>query len=134
MSERRKSVAVIGGGPAGLFAAEILSRDGLAVTVHDRMATPGRKLLMAGRGGLNLTHSEPLEAFLGRYGAAEPILAPAIHAFPPSALRDWAAGLGQTTFVGSSGRVFPKALKASPLLRAWLNRLREQGEIGRAHV
>ncbi len=118
---------VIGGGPAGLFAAEILSRAGLLVTVHDRMATVGRKLLMAGRGGLNLTHSEQLEDFLGRYGAAERFLAAAIQAFPPAALRDWAADLGQPTFVGSSGRVFPQSLKASPLLRAWLFRLREQG-------
>jgi len=121
------AVAVIGGGPAGLIAAERLSRDGIAVTVYDRMPTPGRKLLMAGRGGLNLTHSEPLEAFLGRYGAARPFLAPAIEAFPPAALRDWAEGLGQPTFVGSSGRVFPEAMKAAPLLRAWLARLRGQG-------
>lgn len=127
MSERRKSVAVIGGGPAGLFAAEILSHAGIAVTLHDRMATPGRKLLMAGRGGLNLTHSEPLAKFLTRYGEAETFLAEPIRAFPPTALRDWAAGLGQTTFTGSSGRVFPEALKASPLLRAWLARLRDQG-------
>lgn len=121
------TVCVIGGGPAGLFAAEILSAAGLAVTVHDRMATVGRKFLMAGRGGLNLTHGEPLDRFLDRYGSARDFLAPCVRAFPPEALRDWAAGLGQETFVGSSGRVFPTALKASPLLRAWLNRLREQG-------
>ena len=121
------SVSVIGAGPAGLFAAEILSRAGLAVTVHDRMASVGRKFLMAGRGGLNLTHSEPLERFLERYGPARDFLAPCIEAFPPAALRDWAAGLGQETFVGSSGRVFPTALKASPLLRAWLKRLSDQG-------
>lgn len=127
MSGQQKSVSVIGGGPAGLFAAEILSRAGIKVTLHDRMATAGRKFLMAGRGGLNLTHSEPLELFLGRYGSAEAFLAPIIRNFPPAALRDWAAGLGQSTFVGSSGRVFPQALKASPLLRAWLKRLADQG-------
>ena len=127
MNEQQKSVTVIGGGPAGLFAAEIISGAGHRVTIQDRMATVGRKLLMAGRGGLNLTHSEPLDDFLGRYGAARAFLTPPIQAFPPSALQDWAAGLGQQTFVGSSGRVFPEALKASPLLRAWIHRLREQG-------
>ncbi len=121
------AVAVIGGGPAGLMAAERLSAAGLAVTLYDRMATPGRKFLMAGRGGLNLTHAEPLEAFLGRYGEAGDFLAPAIRALPPASLREWAAGLGQPTFVGSSGRVFPAAMKSSPLLRAWLNRLQGQG-------
>ncbi|MBS0363860.1 MAG: TIGR03862 family flavoprotein [Proteobacteria bacterium] len=118
-----RKVAVIGGGPAGLMAAEILAAAGVAVTVYDRMPSVGRKFLLAGRGGLNLTHSEPLEAFLGRYGAAAGRLRPLIEAFPPSALIAWAEGLGQDTFVGSSGRVFPKALKASPLLRAWLQRL-----------
>ena len=117
---------MIGAGPAGLMAAEVLSAAGLQVTVYDRMPSVGRKLLMAGRGGLNLTHSEPLEAFLPRYGTAAERLAPMIAAFPPSALVSWADGLGQETFVGSSGRVFPKALKASPLLRAWLARLGAQ--------
>ncbi|WP_309606426.1 TIGR03862 family flavoprotein [Phenylobacterium sp.] len=121
------AVAVVGGGPAGLMAAEVLAQAGCAVTVYDRMPSVGRKLLMAGRGGLNLTHSEPIEPFLARYGAAAGWLAPAIDAFPPQAVVAWAQGLGQTTFVGSSGRVFPKALKASPLLRAWLARLQGLG-------
>ena len=122
-----KTVAVIGAGPAGLMAADILSARGIAVTVYDRMPSPGRKFLMAGRGGLNLTHSEDFEAFLSRYGAAAPRMAPILSAFPPNALIDWAHGLGQETFVGSSGRVFPKAMKASPLLRALLARLASQG-------
>lgn len=116
-------VAVIGAGPAGLMAAEVLAKGGARVTVYDRMPSAGRKLLMAGRGGLNLTHSEPLERFLSRYGAAMPHLRDAILAFPPEALRAWSEDLGQPTFVGSSGRVFPQAFKASPLLRAWLRRL-----------
>jgi len=117
------AVAVIGGGPAGLFAAETLAAAGHAVTVYDRMPSVGRKLLMAGRGGLNLTHSEDFDTFAARYGAAADRLRPMLQAFPPAALVAWAEGLGQPTFVGSSGRVFPKALKASPLLRAWLTRL-----------
>ncbi len=124
---RSSAVAIIGGGPAGLIAAEMLSRAGVPVVVYDRMPMPGRKFLMAGRGGLNLTHSEPLDAFLDRYGTAREFLAPAIEAFPPACLRDWAAGLGQPTFVGSSGRVFPAAMKSSPLLRAWLVRLQTSG-------
>lgn len=115
--------AVIGGGPAGLIAAEVLARAGVAVTVYDRMPSVGRKLLMAGRGGLNLTHSEALERFVARYAEARPQLEPLIGAFRPDDLRAWCEGLGQETFVGSSGRVFPKAFKASPLLRAWLQRL-----------
>jgi uncharacterized flavoprotein (TIGR03862 family) len=120
-------VAVIGGGPAGLMAAETLAKGGAAVTVYERMPSVGRKFLMAGRGGLNLTHSEPLGAFLARYGAARPWLAPLIEAFPPTALAAWAQGLDQPTFVGTSGRVFPEAMKASPLLRAWLRRLTDLG-------
>ena len=116
-------VAVIGAGPAGLIAAERLALAGHTVAIYERMASPARKFLLAGRGGLNLTHSEPLDALLGRYGEARPWLEPAIRAFPPQALRDWADGLGAESFVGSSGRVFPKAMKASPLLRAWLARL-----------
>jgi uncharacterized flavoprotein (TIGR03862 family) len=118
-----KTAAVIGAGPAGLIAAEVLAREGIAITVYDHMPMPGRKLLMAGRGGLNLTHSEDLPRFLTRYGEAEAQLRPAIEAFPPSALIAWCEGLGQPTFVGTSGRVFPEAMKASPLLRAWLARL-----------
>ncbi|MDI3306945.1 MAG: TIGR03862 family flavoprotein [Acetobacteraceae bacterium] len=123
----RPEVAVIGAGPAGLMAAEVLARSGAAVTVLDRMPSVGRKLLIAGRGGLNLTHSEPLPRFLDRYGAARDRLEPAILAFPPEALVEWCHGLGQEAFVGSSGRVFPRAMKASPLLRAWLARLRTLG-------
>ncbi len=105
------------------MAAERLALGGVAVMVFDRMPSPGRKLLMAGVGGLNLTHGEPLDRFLDRYGPARDWLAPALAAFPPDALRAWCEALGQETFVGSSGRVFPRAMKASPLLRAWLRRL-----------
>ena len=121
------TVAIIGGGPAGLFAAEQLARAGLKVTVYERMPSVGRKFLMAGRGGLNLTHSEGFEAFAARYAEAAAWMRPMLEAFPPSALVAWAEGLGQPTFVGSSGRVFPRALKASPLLRAWLARLSDLG-------
>jgi uncharacterized flavoprotein (TIGR03862 family) len=121
------NVAIIGAGPAGLMAAEVLAQAGAGVTVYDTMPSAGRKFLMAGRGGLNLTHSEPLPAFLARYREAAPRLEPAISAFPPETLRQWSAALGQPTFVGSSGRVFPESFKASPLLRAWLRRLDTQG-------
>ena len=131
----RPHVAVIGGGPAGLAAAEAVAASGkVRVTVYDAMPSVGRKLLMAGRGGLNLTHGEPLDRFLERYREARPRLEPAIRAFGPEDLRSWAAGLGQETFVGSSGRVFPKAFKASPLLRAWLGRLSGLGvEVAQRH-
>ncbi|UTP38794.1 TIGR03862 family flavoprotein [Phenylobacterium sp. LH3H17] len=120
-------VAIIGGGPAGLMAAEVLSGAGRSVTVYDRMPSLGRKFLMAGRGGLNLTHSEDLDAFIGRFGSRAETVRPWLEAFSPIDLIVWAEGLGQETFIGSSGRVFPKALKASPLLRAWLARLAERG-------
>jgi len=121
-----KTAAIIGAGPAGLMAAETLSAGGVAVTVYDRMPSVGRKFLMAGRGGLNLTHSERLDIFLARYGAAATHLRPILEAFPPRALIDWANALDAHTFTGSSGRIFPKAMKASPLLRAWLDRLTRQ--------
>ncbi|MEI9988242.1 MAG: TIGR03862 family flavoprotein [Aliidongia sp.] len=114
---------MIGGGPAGLMAAEILAAAGVAVDLYEAMPSVGRKLLMAGRGGLNLTHSEDWPHFVARYGTAAADLRPALDGFDAAALRSWAAGLGIETFVGSSGRVFPAALKASPLLRAWLTRL-----------
>jgi uncharacterized flavoprotein (TIGR03862 family) len=109
------------------MAAEALSAGGAAVTIYERMPSPARKFLLAGRGGLNLTYSEPLDLFLTRYGAAAPDLKAAVDAFTPDALRAWSAGLDQPTFVGSSGRIFPEALKTSPLLRAWLRRLAASG-------
>src|SRR5580693_6829139 len=127
MMSSKNQVSVIGAGPAGLMAAEVLAQGGGRVTVFDAMPSAGRKFLMAGRGGLNLTHSEPLPAFLARYREAAPRLEAAISAFSPEALRAWSEALGQATFVGSSGRVFPQSFKASPLLRAWLRRLSSQG-------
>src|SRR6201995_2107345 len=123
MSQVDNQVAVIGAGPAGLMAAEGMAQGGADVTVFDAMPSAGRKFLMAGRGGLHLTHSEPSLAFLARAREAAPRLEPAISGFPPDRLREWSEALGQTTFVGSSGRVFPESFKASPLLRAWLRRL-----------
>ena len=121
------TVAVIGGGPGGLMAAEVLAAAGARVAVYERMPSVGRKFLLAGRSGLNLTHSEPIDQLLTRYGAAANRLEPAIRAFPPEAVREWAEGLGQRTYVGSSGRVFPTAMRATPLLRAWLGRLADLG-------
>jgi uncharacterized flavoprotein (TIGR03862 family) len=121
------NAAVVGGGPAGLIAAEHLAKAGHHVVVHDRMRIVGRKFLLAGRGGLNLTHAEPLETFLPRFGAAASFLQPLIEAFPPDAVRDWSHSLGVPTFVGSTQRVFPESFQATTLLRAWLNRLRELG-------
>lgn len=123
------TAAVVGGGPAGLMAAEALIQRGVAVHLFDRMPTVGRKFLMAGRGGLNLTHSEPLEGLLARYGSRRPRLEPLLRAFGPDDLRAWAEGLGVETFVGTSGRVFPRDMKAAPLLRNWLRRLRESGAV-----
>jgi uncharacterized flavoprotein (TIGR03862 family) len=123
----KTQVAIIGAGPAGLMAAEVLAQAGQGVTVYDAMPSAGRKFLMAGRAGLNLTHSEALPGFLTRYGVAKEHLGPAIEALPPDNLREWSEALGQPTFVGSSGRVFPLAFKASPLLRAWLRRLDAMG-------
>jgi len=118
------SVAIIGGGPAGLMAAEVLGSAGIAVDLYDAMPSVGRKFLLAGKGGLNLTHSEDFDAFAARFGAARARVEPWLRAFGPNEVRAWAAGLGIETFVGSSGRVFPVEKKAAPLLRAWLRRLR----------
>ena len=120
-------IAIVGGGPAGLAAAETLACAGAGVDLFDAMPSLGRKFLMAGRGGLNLTHSEPLDRFLTRYGERQAELAPLVRDYPPQALRDWALGLGVETFVGTSGRVFPREMKAAPLLRAWVHRLRALG-------
>ena len=120
-------VVVVGGGPAGLMAAEVLAAGGMSVDLFDAMPSVGRKFLLAGKGGLNLTHGEPFERFVERFGARRADIEPLLAAFGPPQLRDWAQGLGISTFVGSSGRVFPTDLKAAPLLRAWLHRLRSSG-------
>jgi uncharacterized flavoprotein (TIGR03862 family) len=120
-------IVIIGGGPAGLMAAEAAVAASATVELYDAMPSVGRKFLLAGKGGLNLTHSEPIELFLSRYGPRRAFIEPAIRSFPPSALRDWARELGVNTFVGTSGRIFPTDLKAAPLLRAWLRRLRQAG-------
>jgi uncharacterized flavoprotein (TIGR03862 family) len=123
------SICIIGGGPAGLMAAEVIATNGARVDVYDTMPSVGRKFLMAGKGGLNLTHSEALEPFLARYGMRHAQVEPWLAAFGPEALRAWAHALGVETFIGSSGRVFPKDMKAAPLLRAWLHRLRDAGVV-----
>ncbi len=121
------NVAILGGGPSGLMAAERLSARGYRVTVYEQMPTVGRKFLLAGKSGLNITHSEDFSILANRFGASSERLLPALKVFGPQTLRDWADELGAETFVGSSGRVFPKAMKASPLLRAWGRRLEKQG-------
>lgn len=123
----RKSVVIIGAGPAGLMAAEVLSLAGVKVDVYDAMPSAGRKFLMAGKGGMNITHSEPFDRFLSRYGGRSSNLEPMLNDFSPEKLRNWLSDLGIATFVGSSGRVFPTEMKAAPLLRAWLHRLRASG-------
>ena len=120
-------VAIVGGGPGGLMAAEVLLAGGAQVDLYDAMPSVGRKFLLAGKGGLNLTHSEAIEPFTARYGARAEAVGRWLDAFGPQALRDWARALGIDTFVGSSGRVFPQEMKAAPLLRAWLHRLRAAG-------
>ena len=122
-----RTIVVIGGGPAGLMTADVLSHAGATVDLYDAMPSVGRKFLLAGKGGLNLTHSEAAESFITRYAAQQHVLQPIIASFDASALRSWCEALGVPTFVGSSGRVFPESMKAAPLLRAWLHRLRSQG-------
>lgn len=122
-------VAIVGAGPAGLMAAQLLSAQGAKVHVFDGKASVGRKFLLAGKGGLNLTHAEAFERFVERYGDAQPLLQPLLQDFGADQLRAWAEGLGIGTFVGTSGRVFPTDMKAAPLLRAWLTRLRAQGVV-----
>lgn len=123
------STVVVGAGPAGMMAAEVLANAGCSVTLVDHMPSPGRKLLLAGRSGLNLTNAEPIERFLLRYGPAASTLEPALRAFDADALRAWAASLGEDTYIGTSGRVFPDAWRATPLLRAWLQRLNSLGVV-----
>ncbi|TAJ80566.1 MAG: TIGR03862 family flavoprotein [Gallionellaceae bacterium] len=122
-----KRIAIIGAGPAGLMATEVLSQTGVRVDVYDAMPSVGRKFLMAGKGGMNITHAEPYADFLTRYGAHREHIEPLLNAYTPGDLRAWIHGLGIATFVGTSGRVFPADMKAAPLLRAWLHRLRERG-------
>ena len=123
----KNRIAIIGAGPAGLMAAEVLAQNGIKVDVYDAMPSVGRKFLMAGKGGMNITHAEPYADFLTRYGTRRRDIEPLLNAFTPADLRAWIHGLGIETFVGSSGRVFPTGMKAAPLLRAWLHRLRELG-------
>ena len=126
-STRTKRVVIVGGGPAGLMAAEVLGTGGVQVDLYDAMPSVGRKFLLAGKGGMNITHSEPYDAFVQRYSGRQQQVGRWLEQFDAAAVRDWIHGLGVETFVGSSGRVFPTDMKAAPLLRAWLHRLRESG-------
>ncbi|MCX7126179.1 MAG: NAD(P)/FAD-dependent oxidoreductase, partial [Gammaproteobacteria bacterium] len=123
----KKSIAIIGGGPAGLMAAEILSQNDVTVDLYESMPSLGRKFLMAGKSGLNLTHAEPYHTFITRYGDKQKQIETHLNHFKPDDLLAWVKGLGIETFIGSSGRIFPKEMKASPLLRAWLQRLQTNG-------
>ncbi|MCC6569736.1 MAG: TIGR03862 family flavoprotein, partial [Anaerolineales bacterium] len=120
-----RSVVIVGGGPAGLMAAEVISARGVKVDVYDSMPSVGRKFLMAGKGGLNITHSDPFEVFVARYGKRQQQIEPLLKKFGANELREWVHGFGIETFIGTSGRVFPVGMKASPLLRAWLKRLND---------
>ena len=124
-----KEISIIGGGPSGLMAADFLSANGHKVIIYERKPTFGRKFLMAGRGGLNISHSENLDDFIKKYGSQSSIFKKIINDFSPQNLRDWCQGLGEKTFIGSSGRIFPESFKSSPLLRAWLARLKKQNVI-----
>ncbi|MFN8386452.1 MAG: NAD(P)/FAD-dependent oxidoreductase [Anaerolineales bacterium] len=121
----QKTAAIIGGGPAGLMAAEVISARGVKVDVYDSMPSVGRKFLMAGKSGLNITHSDPFEVFVARYGKRQQQIEPLLKKFGANELREWVHGFGIETFIGTSGRVFPVGMKASPLLRAWLKRLND---------
>lgn len=127
LSSKYFTVAVIGGGPAGLMAAEVLCQNGIKVDLYESMPSVGRKFLMAGKGGMNITHAEPLATFIQRYGKREQQIAPLLQTLPPDTLRAWIHAMGIETFVGSSGRVFPREMKAAPLLRTWLHQLRLAG-------
>ena len=129
MNRAAHKIVIIGAGPAGLMAAQTLAQAGVSVVIYDAMPSVARKFLQAGKGGLNLTHSEPMRAFVGRYGEAATQVSAWLTAFSPKALREWAVDLGFETFVGSSGRVFPVDMKAAPLLRAWIHRLKSLGVV-----